>query len=311
MDSYGLPNSPQFDRQVFRGFYGATGGGSTWQVYNVPRGKSMLHIFMLGAGGGGGSGVVGAVSTAGGGGGGGSGGQTIIEMPIALLPPRLYVNAAAGKTGGGLASYVAIQPQIATANHTVGIANGGSGGGNASAGSAGGAGNGGSIATNATMPLGWAFSKLVLAGQAGIIGGTNVASAALTHPTTGLHVTGGTGGAGLPATATNGTNGGAITAIAEPSDFKGLPTNTGPTSTTTPATNGNSGYQYTAAGFYYIGGTGASSTHGSATGAGLVQGSGGDGGIGCGGGGMGGALTGSTAGVLSRGGDGIVIITAY
>jgi hypothetical protein len=311
MDNFGLPISPQFERQIYRGFYGSSGGGTSFQVYNVPQGKSMLHIFMLGAGGGGGSGVVGANSTAAGGGGGGSGGQTIIEMPIALLPPRLYVAVAAGKTAGGLASYVTTQPQIATANHIVGIANGGSGGGAAAGATAGGAGGGGSAATNATMPIGWAFSKLVLAGQAGIIGGTTIASAALTHPTTGLHVTGGTGGAGLPAAATNGTNGGAITAIAEPSNFKGLPTNTGPTSATTPATNGNSGYQYKDNGFYYIGGTGASSTHGSATGAGLVQGSGGDGGIGCGGGGMGGALTGSTAGVLSRGGDGIVIITAY
>jgi hypothetical protein len=50
---------------------------------------------------------------------------------------------------------------------------------------------------------------------------------------------------------------------------------------------------------------------GTATGGGLVQSSGGHGDIGSGGGGMGGALTGSSAGTVSRGGAGLVIFYCY
>lgn len=309
MDAYGLPVSPQFDRSVFNGT--AQTAGTSWQTYIIPSGKSMLSIFMLGGGGGGGSGVVGANSTAAGGGGGGSGGQTIIEIPTALLPQRLYVSVGQAKTGAGIASYVSTFPGIATSNHVVGIANGGGAGGNGAGATAGAAGAAGAIATNATMPLGWAWSKLALAGQAGIIGGTTVAGGALAYPTTGLRCTGGVGGGGLPAAATTGTAGGAITAIATPSFFIGAAGGAAQATATSPANPGTHGFMIQEAGFFFQGGTGGGSTHGTATGGGLVQAPGGNGAIGSGGGGMGGALTGSTAASLSYGGPGIVIITAY
>jgi len=309
MDNFGLPNSPLFERTIFNGVN--VNLTDQWQSYNVPRGKSFLSIFMVGGGGGGGSGVVGANSVSAGGGGGGSGGQTVIEIPIILLPPRLYVFVGVSKTLSGSASYVSSQTQASTGNTTVGIAGGGGGGGNATAGTGGAAGTAAGVATAGTMPLGWAFSRQALAGQAGIIGGAAIAGAALVHPLTGLRVTGGVGGGGLPAAAANGTNGGGITAIAAPSYFHGQSGGVGSATATNRADNGRAGSSYTEAGFYHIGGTGGASTHGTATGGGLVQASGGDGSIGSGGGGMGGALTGSTAGALSRGGAGIVIITAY
>jgi hypothetical protein len=42
-----------------------------------------------------------------------------------------------------------------------------------------------------------------------------------------------------------------------------------------------------------------------------VQSGGGDGGLGCGGGGSGGALTGSTAGVVGKGGASFAILTCW
>lgn len=307
-DSFGLPSSPQFDKFQFDG--NSQSAGASWYEWSRPTGKSRISMLLIGAGGGGGTGVVGANSTAAGGGGGGSGGMTIIEMPLDLLPPRLYISVGQAKTGAGIASYVSTQPNT-TANHVVGIANGGAVGGNASGATGGAAGGAAGIATAATMPLGWPFSKLALAGQAGIIGGAAVAGGALTLPTTGLRVTGGTGGGGLPAAAATGTNGGSITAIASPSYMQGLSGGVGSATATNPADPGRHGFAVPEAGFFYYGGTGGASTHGTATGGGLVQAAGGNGGIGSGGGGMGGALTGSTAAAQSLGGPGLVLFWCY
>jgi hypothetical protein len=308
MDHFGLPVSPLYTTYRFDG--NCQSAGASWYTWNRPLGKSRIMMFLLGGGGGGGTGVVGANSTAAGGGGGGSGGQTIVEMPLDFLPPRLYISVGQAKTGAGIASYVSTQPNT-TANHVVALANGGAVGGNASGATGGAAGGAGGIATNATMPLGWAFSKLALAGQAGIIGGAAVAGGALTQPLTGLRVTGGTGGGGLPAAAATGTAGGAITAIASPSYFQGNPGGGTQATATSPANPGSHGFALPEAGRYFVGGTGGGSTHGTATGGGLVQAPGGNGAIGCGGGGMGGALTGSAAAAASLGGPGLVIFYCY
>lgn len=308
MEPFGLPKSPLYEKYVFNA--NSVSAGGNWHTWVRPVGKSYLTILAIGGGGGGGTGVVGANSTAGGGGGGGSGGQTVLEIPMDFLPNRLYISVGTSKTGAGLASFVSTQPNT-TANHVLAIANGGAVGGNASAGTGGAAGGAGAIATNATMPLGWAFSKLALAGQAGIIGGAAVAGAALTLPTTGLRVTGGTGGGGLPAAAAAGTNGGSFTVPASPSYFPAQSGGVGSATATNPADNGRNGFSVPEAGLYFYGGTGGASTHGTATGGGLVQSSGGHGDIGCGGGGMGGALTGSSAGTASRGGAGLVIFYCY
>lgn len=310
MDQFGLPTSPHFYQKIIDG--NSASAGQDWTPWIKPLGKSKCQIILIGAGGGGGNGVVGANSTAAGGGGGGSGGMTIIEIPFAFIPNVLYVSVGFGQTIAGVASYVSTQPNT-TANHVLGIANGGGVGGNGAGATAGAAGSAGGIATNATMPLGWPFSKLALAGQAGIIGGTTVAGAALTLPTTGLRCTGGTGGGGLPAAAATGTNGGSFTVPGTPSYFPAHPGGVGSATATNPADPGRSGYALSpnTVGFYNYGGTGGASTHGTATGGGLVQASGGNGGIGSGGGGMGGALTGSAAATKASGGPGLVIITCY
>jgi hypothetical protein len=272
--------------------------------WSKPRGKSMIDILLVGPGGNGGAGAIGANSTAAGGGGGGSGGQTRLTMPLHLLPDTLYLSVMPG--GSNTTSRVSISPTT-TANDQLIIANAGGSGGAAAGATAGAAGAAGAIATVATMPLGWAFAT-ALAGQAGIIGGTTVAGGALTLPLTGLLVTGGTGGGGLPAAATAGTNGGLITAAGS---FLGLTGGIGATAATTPAGSGTGGYLPIPNMPYGYGGTGGGSTHGSATGAGLVQSSGGNGAPGCGGGGSGGALTGSTAGVVGQGGRAFCIITVW
>lgn len=308
-----IPKSPNYEQAWFYKNSSAIGAGQQFQTYNIPRGASMINIICIAGGGAGGTGVVGAVSTAAGGGGGGGAGMTVVTMPIAVLPYNtpLYVTVGnGGIAGAGTASCVSLIQTI-QAQTTLITANGGGAGGNAAGATAGAAGAAGAIATNGNMPIGWAFSNLAIAGQAGIIGGTTVAGAALTLPVTGVHTTGGTGGAGLGAGGANGTAGGAFTVPAIPNPFPAHAGGLGTAAATTPPGFGNSGYRVSQAGLYFYGGTGGGSTHGSATGAGLVQASGGNGGIGSGGGGMGGALTGSTAGVRSLGGDGLVIITCY
>lgn len=312
LDLSHLPvNTGASDVQVFYG--SSTAAGNDWITWVKPRGKSMIDILLLGKGGDGGTGVVGANSTAGGGGGGGSGGQTRLTMPLALLPDVLYFSLAGRSATTTLASYVAISPRLAagagapTVNDTLMIANGGGNGGNASGGTGGAAGAAGAIATAGTMPLGWAFA-LALAGQAGIIGGAAVSGGNLTLPVTGLLVTGGTGGGGLPAAAAAGTSGGNITGAGQ---FPTINGGAGSATATAPAAFGTTGFQPIPKLLYLMGGTGGASTHGTATGAGLAQSTGGDGAPGCGGGGMGGALTASSAGAVGRGGVALAVVTCW
>lgn len=308
MEPYALPSSSQYDSAVFTG-NSPYNGGENWSTWTKPQGKGMVSFVLIGAGGGGGSGAIGAVSTAAGGGGGGSGAMTILEMPLALLPPVLYISVGNQVAGYPSSTWVSTQPSK-LANYVVATATAGNQGGNASGATAGSAGAGGAIATAAQMPLGWPYVRLALVGQAGAAGGTTSSGTAVTLPVTGLRVTGGTGGGGLPGSGT-GSIGGQLTVPASPSYFPAQLGGVGPTTATTPANAGRSGFNVRDAGFYYYGGTGGSSTHGGATGTGLVQGAGGNGGIGSGGGGSGGALTGSTPADNSYGGSGLVIITCY
>lgn len=291
-------SSPQYQYDEYIGTN--TAAWVNWIAWNKPMGKAMCQILLIGAGGWGGSWVVGANSTAAWGGGGWSGWQTVVTIPLALLPDTLYISLAGAKTGAGVASYVSIYPNT-TANHTLAIANGWWAWGNASGATAGAAGAAGAIATNATMPRWWAFG-LALAWQAGIIGGTTVAGGALTQPLTWLLVSGGTGWAGLPAAAATWLAGWAITAIAAPSPFSWLAGGLWTAVATTPPWRWQDGFgDYLRGLKNWLWGTWWGSTHWSATGAGLVQASGWNGAIGCGGGGMWGALTGSTAWTLSLG----------
>lgn len=302
-DPLHFPASEPSDVQVFTA--ASTAAAVGWQIWRKPLGKTMLHILAIGPGGNGGNGAIGANSTAAGGGGGGSGGQTSVTIPLAMLPDVLYISVP----HGGLAAptRVAVNP-YAVVNNTVAIANSGANGGNAAGATAGAAGAAGAIATIATMPLAGIGVTQLLVGQAGIIGGVAVAGAALTLPVTGLYVTGGTGGGGLPAAAAVGTNGGAFTvAGVHPPQPAGI----GAAAATTPAGNGSHGISWRKALRFMYGGTGGGSTHGTATGAGLVASFGGNAGTGSGGGGGGGALTGSKAGGGGKGGGGLVLMTAW
>jgi hypothetical protein len=263
--------------------------GTSWQIWTKPRGKTMCHIFLLGHGGNGGLGAVGANSTAAGGGGGGSGGQTILVAPLEAIPDVLFLSLGGIGSGVNVPSYICITPDV-TVNNVLAIANSSNIGANASGGSAGTGAAAPAAATAGTMPIGWAYTVSVLAGQAGANGGANVVGGSITLPVTGLLVTGGCGGGGLPATATTGTNGGAYTVAGIfPAHLGGA----GGASPTIPPNNGTSGYPPIPKLSFWYGGTGGGSTHGSASGAGLIASVGGSAGVGCGAGGNGGALTGT------------------
>lgn len=296
------------DVQIFTGDSASVGG--SWKTWTKPRGKTMLHIMLVGAGGNGGTGVIGANSTAAGGAGGQSGAITNIIVPLAFVPDTLFLSLAGRKptATANFASIIAVAP-VNTANNILVFANGGLHGGNASAGTGGTVGTAAAIATAANMPLGWPFiTSVCFASQVGAAGGAAVAAANLALPVTGAFVTGGTGGGGLPAAAATGTNGGNITGAGV---FPTLSGGVGSATATLAADAGKGGFQPIPKLGYLYGGTGAASTHGTATGAGLTQGSGGDGAPGCGGGGMGGALTGSAAGVVGMGGAAFAILTCW
>jgi hypothetical protein len=301
LDFFNIPSNFRGDVQTFGGCADTV---YSWVQWTKPRGVSMVAIFGVGAGGKGGNGAVGANSAAAGGGGGGSGSQSFVCLPAILIPDVLFVAVPSN----GIATRVAIYPD-STINNTLLIANQGGSGGIASGATPGAAGSAGSAASIATMPLAGLGVYNLLAGQAGIIGGVAVAGGALTLPTTGLCVTGGTGGGGVPAAATAGTAGGNITGAGV------LPTLNGGAAQATATSPGNAGSNGLLCGYrgleFSMGGTGGGSSHGSATGAGLFGGNGGKGGIGCGGGGGGGCLTGGTAGIGGQGGEGQVVILAW
>lgn len=306
LDFFNLP-SPYAGAEVSY-FFGTPQTGNMIQTWTKPRGKSMVHIVLVGPGGPGGNGVVGAASTAAGGGGGGGGGTTVLLMPLFFLPDTLHIMLP---YNSATAAYISIAPDTATtppARNILSYAQNGASGGNASGATAGVLGAGGSAATAANMPLGWAFAWVAVQGQSGIAGGTTGAAGALTLPTSGALVTGGTGGAGLGAAASTGSAGGNITGNGV---FPTLNGGTAAGAATTPPGRGNFGYRPVSSMPFFYGGTGGGSTAGNATGAGLVQASGGNGAPGCGGGGSGGALTGSTAGSPGLGGPAFCIITCW
>lgn len=291
-------------------FFGdAVTAGTSWKTWNKPRGKSMLSIVLVGAGGNGGTGVVGANSVSAGGAGGQSGATTILAMPLAVVPDRLYLSLSGRKptATANFASYISIAPNN-TANNIIAFANGGLHGGNAAAGVGGTVGTAAAIAAATNMPLGWMYAIQVLAAQVGTAGGAAIAAANLALPTTGAFVTGGTGGGGLPAAAAAGTNGGQLTGAGE---FPTLLGGQGSATATVPADFGRAGFRPVATLGYFYGGTGSASTHGTALTTGLVQGRGGHGAPGCGGGGMGGALLTSTVGQVGFGGDAFAILTCW
>ena len=290
------------DVKIFRGQMQAS-LGQNWQAWNKPRGKTLAHITLIGKGGDGGLGVIGANSSAAGGGSGAAGGQTTLIVPLWALPDVLYLSLP-GVGSSQVTSMIAIARSTA-ANDIIAIASPGSNGGNAAGANAGSAGTAGAAATAGSMPLGWPWLVAAVAGQNGVAGGTTGSPSNLLIPSGGCLVTAGTAGAGLGAAGVAGSNGGQITGAG---NFPTIAGGLGATSTTTPPGDWRMVVCPITGLFFFTGGLGGGSTHGSATGAGLVQGSGGDGQPGCGGGGQPGALTGSTPGRRGLGGEAMAII---
>lgn len=313
LDMFHTPSATIADIQRFIGT-NTVSSTQQFQTWVKPRGKSMAHIFIVGSGGNGGSGAIGANSTAAGGGGGGSGPQSSLIIPLHFLPPTLSIMLMAGGVGSGINSYICFEPSTAStpaANQVLMLAQSGGNGGSASGATAGAAGAAGANSLVGSCPLSGLGTYFSVAGQAGIIGGVAVNALALTLPTTGLIVTGGTGGGGLPAAAATGTYGGSFSAPVSPSSFPSTSGGVGSGVATAPAASGISGFTGINGLMFNYGGTGGASTHGTATGGGLVQSSGGNGAPGCGGGGSGGALTGSTSGKVGLGGPAFCIITCW
>lgn len=304
LDLFDVPSNTQADVKIFKA--DSVGSRIGWQQWTRPRGKTMAYMVCIGGGGNGGTGVIGANSTAAGGGGGGSGGQSTLLIPIVFLPEVLWVTVT---TGIGV-SQISLSPNnVVNSNVLIGPA--GSSGGSASGATAGAAGAGATVNPLSNSCLAGMGIFTFLGGQAGIIGGTTGAAPDLTLPTTGLVVTGGTGGAGLGTPLENGFKGGDFVVPAAPTIFVPQLGGVGPTLATNPANPGSNGFRGFGGLLYSYGGTGGSSTHGLASAGGLVQASGGKGGPGSGGGGMGGALTGSTAAVAALGGEALCYIICW
>jgi hypothetical protein len=285
----------------FPGF--STTDGGAWEVWNKPRGCTFIRILTIGGGGGGGRGGAanGAATSAGGGGGGASSGMTTLTIPAIFVPDRLYVSSGTGGAGGssgagsaGIPSIVAIAP----ANVNIYIlcyAKEGTGGGLGSnttiTGGAGG--TGGSTAAISTANQGFQGHFNAIVGQNGANGGSSI-----TYPTTGLLLSGGSGGGTINASVT--TTAGNINAPASQTSVYTL----FQTLTATLFTDGKAGVELYQP-LMSCGGVGGGS---------VITGGrrGGDGGFGSGGGG-GGASTanGASGGRGGNGGPGLVVIQTW
>ena len=302
-DQFGFPQGTHTDVQWFK-----TAGSFTWRKRP---GISMVYMLSHGGAGGGGNGAVGAAGSAAGGGGGGSAGQSILQIPAYFLPDVLYIQVGAGGvsvTAGATTKVQAIQG--AGTYEVYQAAFGGGAGGSASGGTAGTAGANAiasGISSNVFAGIGMA---LYISGQVGVAGGTTGNGVSITGPTTGLYVSSGAGGGGVPA-AGNGGNGGDVNPNATlifPSIIGGA----GSSSATVPGAPGTSGR----GGMRFkipvnFGGSGGGGSNSAAITTGLFGGDGGMGGPGSGGGGGGGCFSGGVAGVGGRGGDGQVLIIGW
>lgn len=305
--AFGFPRNENADVRVFN----ANGSTNNWQVWEKPRGCSMVFMLAVGSGGGGGGGFTGSSgANRGGGGGGGSGALTKLLVPAFCLPDRLYVQIGLGglaSTGSGVAgsngasSFISAMVGFATgvASNSINLflasgattpATGGGAGTGAALGGAGAAEAPSVVTTNCKLAGTGMFVS-----QAGGNGGAG-----------GAH----TGGVGSAVTAVNfifcgGAGGGGVTGA---DTAGGAITGQGPIPTVPGGAAGtNNGLTGTLlmGSLFPLCGTGGSGGGGSNGGAG---GRGGDGAIGSGGGGGGAGTTGGGGG---RGGDGLVIICAF
>jgi hypothetical protein len=285
-----------------------------WQTWLKPKTASFVQFFMLSGGGGGGGAA--AIESGNGGGGGGSSAQSSFIFPAWAIPDVLYILVGTGGRGGnvspivvasaGTDSYVSVAPST-TVNYILCRTIGGG------AGSSGGTGGGGGGATTiANSPLaalgfpawGHAATNITLSGQSGSTSPAEGAGNGPTLITTGLRVTGGSGGGGNPRNGEVGFNGGNISTPAGgvyPTQSGGL----AGAGTNDNGGNGSNGFQAIPKLLQFYGGTGGASSGRSGTA--TTGGNGGAGSFGCGGGGGGGGFV--TGGSGGDGGPGIVIAT--
>lgn len=327
LDFFHVPNdkhTPGMDVQYFTGHTAASGfnpKATDCSIWKKPRGATMVHIFLIGAGGGGGGGSSQAAGTnKGGGGAGGSGAWTTMIVPALHLPDKLYVIAGAGGSGGaggatgvagnlGTASYVFMYPDanFNATNVLVGSSNTGSfaaagQGGTSSAGGSGGAGASVFSVASGTGAF-WGVLGITFgaAGNTGGAGGSpGGAGANATQLGAGDNFCIGGGGGGGATSSGGAAGGGAVLngQIAGPVSeaSQGVTPITG--------VSGAGGYMlkppdYPLCIFGGAGGSGSNATAG---------GNGGHGVYGSGGGGGGAGTTGGTGG---NGGDGLIVITCW
>lgn len=309
LDLSHIPDTPGIDIQKFYGSVGTT--LTEWQTWRKPRGCKFVYMIGVGGGSSGGCGVN-TSTTSGGGAGGGSGSQTSLYIPAFLLPDILYIQAGQGgapqNTSGvigaaGTSTLVAYEPYTATtARMTVLFANPGAVTGTAATTTAGGAaGTAAASATISDMILAGKGRYTFFAGMPGAAGGSSTGTgSSVTLSTSGLMVSGGSGGAGDGA-----NSGGNITGI---TGSPYLPTVSGgiAASGSTPGKNGSS---FIAP--YFLMNYGGSGGGGGNTTAGGTAGAGGNASPGCGGGGSGGATTTNPTVLSGAGGPGFVYIFSW
>lgn len=303
-----LPPSFKGDLQVFNAPQTVSSSNLQWQCWTKPRGCTMMHAIVMGAGAGGGGGFTRTAAAAGGGGGGGgSGGITRVTLPLILVPDVLYIQAGmggrgvasgGGAAGNGLHSIISTFPNNDASNM---IAISGSvvatGGGTGTGAAVGSAGAGSTVTTLSASIFAGMGQWSALAGQAGGAGGA-VAGAIGTpvaFPATGLLCMGGPGGAGT----TNADFAGGI--ITGNTPGVSLISDSRPQGSAAGSNDGSGGWLMPKPFFSYCGLGGSSSNAG-------IGGNGGPGGPGSGGGGGGAGTTGGRGG---DGGPGLVWILCW
>src|ERR1017187_8180289 len=97
LDVFGLPPRVTADVQIFLN----SGSAAAYQIWNKPKGDSMVFMLCISGGGGGGGAFQRAAGGAGGGGGGGAcSGIARFICPALFLPDIMYVQVGAGGIGG-------------------------------------------------------------------------------------------------------------------------------------------------------------------------------------------------------------------
>jgi hypothetical protein len=308
LDYVNLPKQQGGNIDYFPGVSNTDGG--SWVAWEKPMGINMVRITCIAGGGGGGSGFSSATNTTrGGGGAGGSSAISIVTIPAYVLPDLLYISSGIGGAGGaenpatanlgnnGIRSYVCIAQDIGVIYRVCytdsgkagttppdGVPTGGTGG------------NGGTVATVTDMLLASYGISNFIGGQAGAPGAASIVTPALlTYPTTGLLLSGGSGGGSGQSISPS-----TITAPTQ-TVYNIFSTLTSPSGSTRPGQSGREIYQP----LLSTGGTGGTGSTSAAAG-----GSAGAGAFGSGGGGGGGGPS-AGAGGGGKGGDGLVIIHSW